>query len=132
MALPRPLRPREEVVLTITDTVSNEAEQLPYGPDVTEELLGRSVKSLIVLLALLGAVQSAKAQVSGNDLYEKCKASQGPGWDVKRALCMGYIEGVFDAISSHYLCRLEGVTIGQLVDIVSQYLSARSRSRTAR
>jgi hypothetical protein len=87
-------------------------------------VLGQSVKALIVLLALFGAVGSAQAQQhrTGNDLYENCREKRQVEY-VASGLCLGYIEGVFDTISETMrLCGWGGPSNGQLKDIVLQYL----------
>lgn len=87
--------------------------------------VGVSVRPLIVVLALLGAVQSAHAQITGNDLYERCSVKEGrdEGFYNKSGYCVGFIDGVFAAtIPTISFCGWNGVTSGQLKDIVLQYL----------
>jgi hypothetical protein len=100
----------------------------PMDPTSPKSFLGQSVKSLIVLLVLLGAVQFAQAQDTGNDLYARCDPPHDALRPVKQAWCIRYIEGVFDSTTLS-LCGYEGATSGQLADIVMQYLTAHPAQR---
>ena len=75
--------------------ISEEAAYLRgsgYGAMLTlfVMVLGQSVKALIVLLALFGAVLSAQAQGhrSGNELYENCREKRQVEY-VASGLCLG-------------------------------------------
>jgi hypothetical protein len=98
---------------------------------MSKVLLGRSVKSLIVLLVLLRAAQSAKAVVwDGDDLYALCHAPANLVGNLQTIRCMGYIEGVIDATTVEICGEFTGgFASGQLVGIVSQYLSAHPAQR---
>jgi hypothetical protein len=59
---------------------------------------------------------SARGFVTGNDLFSKC-SSNSP-------LCMGYIAGVSDVMSTNGdICLPDNATVQQIVDIVVKYLS---------
>ena len=81
---------------------------------------------------------------SGNSLYEECKSEAG---DFKSGLCLGYITAVADAhIETVFsvavanierkdvqlrtsFCLRDGVNIGQLRDVVFQYLAQNPSER---
>ena len=62
----------------------------------------------------------------GDDLYDLCHAIWGEVGTMKSLRCMGYIEGVIDSTTVE-ICGWE--TSGQLVYVVSQYLSAHPAQR---
>jgi hypothetical protein len=75
----------------------------------------------IALVAYAGTAQAQGGFLTGNELLTYCKGdSRG------QAQCVGYIEGVVDALAlNRPLCRLsEGVTVGQLKDVVVNALIA--------
>jgi Rap1a immunity proteins len=88
--------------------------------------------ALIVVLALLGLVQSAQAQNNtGNDLYNWCSAPRDDylHW----GMCYGYIEGVFDVITLTLpLCGYGGANRQQVRDVVFQYLYTHPAERHER
>jgi hypothetical protein len=81
--LQRPLRPSEEVVLTVTDTVSNESKELPNAPEVTES---SAKKPLLVPVGTL-VLRSGAAQ----DIHEAasqvrvCRTAAEHAWSVPEA-----------------------------------------------
>jgi len=79
-----------------------------------------------VLLALLTAPADAGFD-SGNRLYEDCSADTY----FNRGYCGGYVVGIVDTIESmqasgvlpaNAMCIPEGVTKGQLADVVQKHL----------
>ena len=59
---------------------------------------------------------AAKGFVTGNDLFSKCS--------VNSPLCIGYVAGVSDIMSTNGdICLPNDATVQQLVDIVVRYLS---------
>src|ERR1700722_9129009 len=59
---------------------------------------------------------SARGFVTGNDLFSKC-SSNSP-------LCMGYVAGVSDVMSTNGdICLPNDATLQQIVDTVVKYLS---------
>lgn len=85
-------------------------------------------KAALAALILAGGAGAANGRIlTGNDLLAACESPTG---SFLRAQCLGYLEGVFDrdAIARwegapHYICALpDGVTIGQLFDVVVAYL----------
>jgi len=59
---------------------------------------------------------SARGFVTGNDLFSKC--------GINSPLCMGYIAGVSDTMSTNGdVCLPNDATVQQIVDIVVKYFS---------
>jgi hypothetical protein len=92
------------------------------------------ILALAVGLATLFTAASeggaARFFYSGQDLHERCGAASG----MDRGLCVGYIQGVFDSgtdgppnggtewPSGMTACVPEGVTSGQLTEVVTKWL----------
>lgn len=68
-------------------------------------------------LLMLAAVQQLPAEIeTGNSLYRRCR-----GQGSNPSICIGYISGVYDALTSTNelrACLPDRVEIGQLVEIV--------------
>jgi hypothetical protein len=69
---------------------------------------------------------SADSFKSGNDLYEDCRRSS--------EICLGYVQGVFDVMSASTVydginACASNVTVGQVRDVVVQYLAANPARR---
>jgi hypothetical protein len=70
--------------------------------------------------------------MSGNQLLERCRAEQG---SFARGICYGYINGIADVLSSGIVvngwsaCFPAQVTSGQVVDVVTRYLTANPQVR---
>jgi len=84
------------------------------------------IKKLVTLAALamlLGSPTNyAAGAITGNELAGYCE--KGAGKDAsaaQKALCGGYVAGVFDTASGAFICSPKGVTVGQLVSIVTKY-----------
>jgi hypothetical protein len=73
----------------------------------------------------VGAAETVRTFVNGNDLYAYCTASDPS----KRGICLGYIEGMADSISmmqsvssgAAVVC-IPAVVAGQARDVVVKYL----------
>lgn len=76
-----------------------------------------------ILLLLLTFFYSAVAQAEfyrGNDLKRLCAGTS----HVQDGICMGYVAGIYDTlIASRYICSFDGVTVGQLQEIVKKYIN---------
>ena len=73
---------------------------------------------------IVATIAPAKASyMTGNELLEECTGNVG-----KQMSCLGYIEGVSDSLdlgranNSRSGCVADGVTAGQLQDVVIRYL----------
>lgn len=62
---------------------------------------------------------------NGNDLLSKMQSTE----TIERGLALGYVMGVFDATRSIAHCPPDGITAGQVRDMVRQYLEANPGSR---
>lgn len=67
----------------------------------------------------MGTSASWAGFLTGNELYDACKSSS--------AICLGYIEGITDAIDVSRVngaeaCIPEHVTVGQVREVVKLYL----------
>lgn len=74
-------------------------------------------------MALLYACPASAAFLTGNDIYEYCRAVS----PVRFGLCLGYIEGIADvlevgSIFGYRACVPGTVKVEQLRDIVVQFL----------
>ena len=90
------------------------------------------MRPLLVVLALLGAINCARAFYTGNELYDTCSAkeSQTAGFYGKSGYCNGFIDGVFAATTPTIsFCGWSGVTSRQLRDVVIQYLNTHPAER---
>jgi hypothetical protein len=75
------------------------------------------MKTLILSLALLAT--SAQAEfISGNKLYSQMSGTEGD-----RMMALGFVAGVHDAIDTVLVCTPNAITIGQVRDMTSSYLS---------
>jgi len=89
----------------------------------------KRVSSLIVLAAMIlfTSLDSSAEFYDGNKLvqdmreHEKAERSDPSANHLQGAFYMGYVAGVYDALSSS-LSPPESVTIGQLCSIVGKYL----------
>jgi hypothetical protein len=85
---------------------------------------------LLIAAAVSGEVAAASF-ATGNKLLKDCQSTDV----VERNLCLGYIAGIFDALDGntldqqHRACLPKGVTIGQVSDIVVQWLQANPKDR---
>jgi hypothetical protein len=83
---------------------------------------GKAVRplSVFVLVCVLSP-EIALGQdgfLSGNELYQKCTAEA-----VGKSYCVGYVTGIADVMQiSKSLCVPDGVTVGQMVDVIVKYL----------
>lgn len=73
-----------------------------------------------VLIALLLAPKKANAEfLSGNDLLQRQSSSDS----LDRVNAMGYVMGVFDVYVRVTFCSPSMVTVGQVNDMIRNYLS---------
>jgi len=85
----------------------------------------------VALMAVMAASTGARSQVmDGNKLYDNCSSSRPEA----NLFCRAYVAGIYDAtLEQGYIgvkvCAAEGVTVGELEDLVSQYLAAHSAER---
>lgn len=81
------------------------------------------MKLAIATLALASALSTAAAGefISGNTLLADCRSTSA----VARMDCLGYVTGVHDALYGVTICSPQGVTRGQLRDVVVQALASR-------
>lgn len=80
------------------------------------------MKRIIAILATALAPLCANGStffLTGNELLSKCNSTEMH----LRTDCIGYVTGVFDAFSSITICAPNGVTRGQVRDVVVQYLN---------
>jgi len=82
------------------------------------------MKKILVSLLLVPIMASAEF-ITGNDLLEDLQS----GETVKRVFAMGYIAGVADANHSVTYCPPEGISLGQLRDMVEQYITTNASIR---
>jgi hypothetical protein len=78
--------------------------------------------SAFILVCVLSPEIALGAQgfLSGNQLYERCVADMNT---VANSYCIGYVAGIADVLSaSKITCASDGVTVGQVTDIVVKYL----------
>jgi Rap1a immunity proteins len=69
-------------------------------------------------LALGCPAGAAKAGFwTGNDFFNQCTPAVSPS-------CYGYVGGVSDAIAGWGACLPSGVTVGQAMDLVVQFLNS--------
>jgi hypothetical protein len=85
------------------------------------------MKKLLIALMLLGCGTVQAEFFTGNKLYEVCmKGGYVPGDGAKSTVdfgdCIGYISGAADAGWKSEWCPVQGVTRGQVMDIVIKYL----------
>jgi hypothetical protein len=99
--------------------------------------------SAAILAVTLAATGTASAEFkTGNDLYSECTAPAD--WQRRFLFCYGYIEGIADAndleglresgfmdpkAKRNALCLPAGVQLGQLKDVVVQYLEGHPERR---
>ena len=71
----------------------------------------------LLLASLLVSASAHATYFSGNDILNKL-TSEGSD----RALALGYVAGIHDALENVAVCSPNGVTLGQLRDIVIRKL----------
>jgi hypothetical protein len=82
---------------------------------------------VFLLAAMLAIPASAAAQfMDGNRLYGRLQAGKRSDGAVEGAIASGYVTGVADAYPN---CIPAGVTVGQLSDIILQYLEDHPEKR---
>ena len=82
------------------------------------------MKKFIVGLLFIPVMASAEF-VNGNDLLKELQSSD----PIRRGFVMGYIAGVADANNSITWCPPGGINLGQLRDMIEQYLVANASIR---
>jgi hypothetical protein len=84
-----------------------------------------------VLMAVMAASVAATAQVmDGNKLYNNCGSSRPEA----NLFCRAYAAGIYDATleqgySGVKICAADGATVGQMEDVVTQYLTSHPAER---
>lgn len=85
---------------------------------------------LLVVLAAMRPVPASAQFYTGNKVYTECTADENAAtYNVARALCLGFVVGVYDVVvplirssGESALCVPDGVTLGQVTDVVIKYL----------
>lgn len=93
------------------------------------------VAAAVALAAVMP--QQAKANFySGNEVYSNCLALRSDDtYYQKYAMCMAYVSGAYDAIelardiNSAPRCGPDGLTVGQLKDVVVKYMREHPENR---
>ena len=76
--------------------------------------------------------------VNGNGLYDDCKSDKTDSlYHVKQSACLSYIQGIVDGVdlennyhkSERYYCLPKNVTMGQIRDVVAQFLESNPAKR---
>jgi hypothetical protein len=81
-------------------------------------------KTLLALPLILTCTVASAYFESGNRLAQSCFSEKF----VDKGYCIGYIAGVWDALSGVVLCGSNEVTSGQVEKIVKKYLSENPES----
>ena len=78
-------------------------------------------RTIMIALALscFTVGRAAAGFVDGNKLFSDCEGQSGGG-DSAWGVCVGYVMGAADA--SETICLPNGVTVGQVRDVVTMYL----------
>ena len=82
---------------------------------------------LAAAFLLLGAAPAGAANLTGNDLLERCSASASAN-PIQWGVCLGYVVAIADAlgqgrpINGLRACLAPDVTSGQMMDVVRQWL----------
>lgn len=78
-----------------------------------------------LIAGLLVSSSASATMYSGNDIYNKMTSESS----TDRVLVLGYIAGIYDAMEGVAFCPKNGVTLGQMNDIVLKKLRAMPESR---
>ena len=75
------------------------------------------IKAVIpaLLVATMAVGPASASYYNGNDMYAACRRDS-------QIFLMGYTMGVVDALANYEACIPEEATVGQLVDVVCQYI----------
>lgn len=104
---------------------------LPYAR-TTRKRVGMAWVGLAGITAAFTAHLAEASFLDGNDLYARCAAPMG---DVSLSFCNGYVAGISDAlyegnsVNGYKACIPSGPTVGQMADVVRQFLAANPASR---
>ncbi len=82
------------------------------------------MKKILCSLLFVPAIASAEF-ISGNDLLDHLQSTE----TVKRVFGMGYVAGVSDANHSITFCPPANIQLGQVRDMVEQYLIVNPSTR---
>ena len=85
------------------------------------------MKTKLLIAGLLITSSANAAFYSGNDLYNKLISNDSSD----RILAMGYISGIHDVFDGSSICTKQGVTLGQLKDVVIKKLADKPEYRHA-
>jgi hypothetical protein len=89
------------------------------------------LRALVVVAGLLWPAYTHSQDgphyfVTGNQLYESCTAPVNN----KSFVCAGYVQGLTDALDVRgTICTPAGITVGQAMDVVVNYLRAHPQYR---
>ena len=79
------------------------------------------MKRIALALFLAATPLLASAQfLNGNELLTKCTSPDA----IQRMDCLGYVSGVTDTLATVTVCPPQGVSRGQVQDMVVQFLSS--------
>jgi hypothetical protein len=78
------------------------------------------MKKLLLCVALCVTTTVHASFLTGNDLLQRINS----GDHIPYAVALGYIQGVGDAYDGGSHCLPDGVTVGQLKDVVKNFLEA--------
>lgn len=86
------------------------------------------MKKLLIALLMIPALARAEFE-TGNSLYQKIQNNS----NMEQMYVLGYVGGVFDALHSVAHCPPPNLTLGQVTDVVKNYLAQNPaiRHRTA-
>lgn len=83
------------------------------------------MKKLIAAVALCATTTAHATFLTGNDLLNRMKDSSV----VPQMVAMGYVIGIADAMNEATHCLPNGVTMGQVRDVVKQFLEEKPETR---
>jgi hypothetical protein len=89
---------------------------------------GKIMRAILISAALATASipHHAKADFySGNELYARCTGETYS----EMSLCQGYVAGVWDRSDVDKVCPATNARLGQIVDVVKNYLRDRPEDR---
>jgi hypothetical protein len=100
--------------------------------------LDRSIIQIAIVFAAAASASGVMAQISamsGNNLYNNCAAkADGPNAEMHAYLCLGYVTGVLDAVTTgnlngHRACVPPNVNMSQIVDIIKNAIQGQPARR---
>ena len=76
-------------------------------------------------LLMICATPARAEFLTGNQLFDSCTSRES----IMQMDCLGYVSGVHDALAGITICLPSGVTRGQIMDFVTQWLRANPAQR---